>query len=499
MERMERIRGLLKKLPNRPGVYLMHDERGKIIYVGKAKNLKRRVSSYFNHKDFAIPRLRKLVATVCDITTIRTASDAEAYIVESRLIKAYQPFFNVELKMGTRYPWAVVTDEPFPRLVVTRRRDIKGRYFGPFISAGALKDVLHIIEKAFPLRSCKYDLTRTKLSRPCLDYGIGKCDAPCVGLCTAREYGERVDDVILLLSGQTADLIARLRARMEECASRLEFEAAGVARDAIRSLWRMTRSQVTGTLSDDLDEDSWTAMKALQELVGLPTVPWRIDGFDISHHAGCETYGVSVVFEQGYPNPSLYRRFKIRTVDWIDDFRSIEETVTRKYRMALRAEAPLPQLAMIDGGPQQLAFARKALAELELNLPTVALAEEEELIYTAPDAAPIRLPRNDPALRLLQRVRDEAHRFAITSHRRASTARFSRSALEDIPGIGKHTSALLLSAFGSVRRVAGLSEEELSSVKGIGPVTARRIKEALCGSPAQESEHEYDAQRTEKN
>lgn len=480
-ERMGRIKAILKTLPLRPGVYLMHDESGKVIYVGKAKKLKRRVSSYFNHKDFAIPRLRKLVSLVCDISFIRTETEAEAFIVESRLIKAIQPFFNVELKMGSRYPFIVVTSERFPRVLVTHTRPKTGRVFGPYTSAGNMRGMIDMIRRFFPLRTCSMELKKDKIIRPCLMYDVGKCLGPCGSKCTEKEYNETVDDILLLLNGQTADLVSRLRSRMEKLAKELKFEEAAKARDTIRNLWKFSRQKLSVTLTDDLDEDTWTAMTRLRDLIGLPVVPWRIDGFDISHSSGHETYGVAVVFEQGYPNQSLYRRYAIRTVEGVDDFRSMRETVLRRYRGMIENQQPLPQLIMIDGGPEQLAFAREALAEVPVSIRTVALAKRDELIFTEPDRPPLRLDWNDPALRLLQRVRDESHRFAITTHRQKRISRLSRSSLEDVPGVGKHTAAVLLSTFGSVQRVAALSPEELQKAPGIGPKQAARIAAFLAG------------------
>lgn len=487
-ERMSRIRAILKTLPLKPGVYLMHDETGKVIYVGKAKKLKRRVSSYFNHRDFAIPRLRKLVQSVHDISFIRTDTEAEAFIVESRLIKAMQPFFNVELKMGSRYPYIVVTSDRFPRVYVTHTRPSTGRVFGPYTSAGAMRSMLNMIRNYFPVRTCSMDLDRDKTIRPCIMYDIGRCPGPCGGKCTEKEYGEIVDDVLMLLNGRTADLVARLRTRMDRLAKDLRFEEAAKARDTIRDLWRFSRQKLSVTLTDELDEDTWTALTRLRDLCGLPVVPWRIDGFDISHTAGHETYGVAVVFEQGFPNQSLYRRYAMKTVQGVDDFRSMRETVLRRYRRMIEDQQPLPQLIVIDGGPEQLSFARAALKEVPIDIPSVALAKRDELVFVDPSSPPLRLDWNDPALRLLQRVRDESHRYAITTHRRGRISRLSRSALEEIKGIGKHKAALLLSTFGSVQRIAALTPEELCKVPGIGPIQARRILEGLSApSPSEKT------------
>ena len=472
----------VKKLPLRPGVYLFHDGEGAVLYVGKAKSLRKRVASYFRHEGFASPRLRKLVELVQDLSYIRTESEAEALIVESRLIKKYQPFFNVELKMGERYPFLKVTDEPFPRLEITRHRsDDGGRYVGPFTRVGDLRRLLRLVERHFPLRTCRADLSRGALrERPCVRHALGRCSGPCAGLISEAEYGERVADVLLLLQGNAADLVERLRLRMDRAASNLAFEEAARLRDTIRSLWRLSRQRLSSTLSHDLDRETWSILLRLQQLLSLPTIPWRIDGFDISHFSGKETYGVAVVFEQGLPNPSLYRRFAVKSVEGVDDFRSLEEVVTRRYRRCLEGEEPLPQLVLIDGGPQQLEFAARALAALGLDeLPIASLAKREEEVFLTGQEAPLELPLSDPALQLLQRVRDESHRFALASHRRGRDSRLRRSILEDVPGVGKKRAALLLTHFGSVQRIASLESAELTVLPGIGPEMARRIIETL--------------------
>ncbi|MEA3283400.1 MAG: excinuclease ABC subunit UvrC [Synergistota bacterium] len=480
-DRLERLKKLVRTFPNRPGVYLMHDSDGEIIYVGKAKSLKKRVSSYFRHASgYASPRFRKLVASIEDISTIRTETEAEALIVESRLIKKIMPFFNVDLKMNERYPDVHVTDDDFPRLEVTLRKG-EGLHIGPYVSAGELRRVLRLIERYFPLRTCRHDFSKVHLTRPCLRHSLGKCLAPCVGFCSKGEYGDVLDDVVLLLRGQTLEVTDRLRKRMDRRAREMRFEEAARLRDTLRALWRFSRQKVSATLSADLDEDTWQVLCDLQGTVGLPTVPWRIDGFDISHSSGHETYGVVVVFEQGLPNPSLYRRFGIREVQGIDDFRSMKETVTRRYRKCLEGEAPLPQLILIDGGPEQLCFASEALSELGLSIPVISLAKREELVFTLDSEEPIELERNDPVLRLLQRVRDESHRYAITTHRGKRQERLRRSALEDIPGIGKRRAAALLARFGSVQQIARLGESALMEVPGIGESHARNILRHLGG------------------
>lgn len=476
----EKIKTVLKNLPDRPGVYLMRDADGKVIYVGKAKSLKKRVASYFRHDSFASPRLRKLVQTIWDISVIRTETEVEALILEAKLIRKYSPFFNVDLKMSDRYPYIKITAEPYPRIVITRQKTPDGSlYFGPYVSAGDVRSLLRLIERHFPLRTCSRDIVAVQAGRairPCLRHALGRCMAPCAGYASATEYRERADDVILLLQGQSSEVVERLRSRMDRAARALSFEEAARLRDTIRAIWRITRQRITSPLREDFDGDMWLCLNGLQGKLGLPTLPWRIDGFDISHMSGRETYGVVVVFEQGVPNRSLYRKFKIRTVEGVDDFRSIEETVTRRYGRCLKENEPLPQLVLIDGGPVQLEFAKRALLALGLGvLPVVSLAKEEELIYHTIDGPPLRLGLDDPSLQLLQRIRDESHRFAIGSHRSSRSARLRRSLLEDIPGIGKHRAAQLIGRFGSVREIAERSVEDLTSVPGIGSALAEQI------------------------
>jgi len=469
----------------RPGVYLFHDENRTVIYVGKAKSLRKRVQSYFRHGGFASPRLRKLVSSIRDISFIRTETEAEALITEARLIKQYQPFFNIDLKMGERYPYVKITDEPFPRIVITRHREEGdgADYIGPFVSAGELRQMLRLVERFFPLRICGADSRGGKwAARPCVRYDLGRCLGPCAGLADPSEYRERVADIALLLRGQSASLVGRLRERMDKAAASMDFETAGRYRDTIRAIWRLSRRHVSMVFSDPLDGGTWKSLTQLQEVLSLPTLPWRIEGYDISHFAGGEAYGVCVVFEQGLPNPSLYRKYRIRTVEGIDDFRSIAEVLERRYKRVLEESGVLPQLILIDGGPGQLSFALEALKALGLaEVPVAAIAKREELLYVPGRGEPIRLPPENEALMLLQRVRDESHRFAIAASRRAGRKRMSRSSLEDVPGIGKILASRLLSRFGSVARISTLTPEEVSSVKGVSAEAAKRIIRHLGG------------------
>lgn len=467
----------VKGFPDKPGVYMMRDEKGEIIYIGKAKSLKKRVSSYFRHDHFASPRLKKLVETIRDISTMRTESEIEALLLENRLIKQYQPFFNVDLKMNERYAYIKITAEKYPRILVTRVKiDDGARYIGPYVRVQEVRGLLRLVERYLPLRSCGGEEPKAPGGRPCMKHSLGRCLAPCCHLCTENEYRDRAADVALLLQGHGSELIERLRKRMDKAANELRFEEAARIRDTVRAIWRVSRQQHTMPDIPSGEENFFEVLRGMQKAFDLPILPWRIDGFDISHSAGNYTVGVAVVFEQGYPNPSLYRKFNIKTVEGIDDFRSMRETLTRRYKRCLEGQEPLPQLILIDGGPVQLEFAIQALDELEIhNIPIISLAKEFEEVYLPNQKEPIRLDHTDPVLRLLQHVRDESHRFAITSHRIRRGKSFKRSRIEEVPGIGKAKAAMLITKFGSVRALLGVPEDELASVPGIGPALAKRI------------------------
>ena len=471
----------VKSFPDKPGVYLMHDSDKNIIYVGKAKSLRKRVSSYFRHSNFASPRLRKLVDTIRDISTIRTESEIEALILENRLIKLYQPFFNVDLKMNERYAYIKITAEKFPRIIVTRQKaDDDGIYVGPYVRVSEVRDLLRLIERYLPLRYCSSDIKNQNKERPCMRHSLGRCMGPCSGLCTENEYNDRVADVLMLLQGHGTELVERLRKRMDKAAQSMAFEEAARLRDTIRAIWRVSRQKNTIPEIPAGKENFWETLNSMQRVFNLPLLPWRIDGFDISHTGGTNTVGVVVVFEQGYPNTSLYRRFNIKTVEGIDDFRSMYETLHRRYKRCLDGQEPLPQLILIDGGPVQLEFAVSALKELGIiNIPVISLAKEFEEVYIPDRKEPVRLEYTDPVLRLLQHVRDESHRYAITSHRAARGRSYRRSVLEDVPGIGKSKAAQLITKFGSAKAILDLPEEELASAPGIGKALSKRIFDKL--------------------
>ena len=482
----EKIAAVLKTLPERPGVYLMRDAEGKIIYVGKAIKLKRRVSSYFRHEHLS-SRLNKLVSLVEDISVIRTETEAEALIVEAKLIRRYSPFFNVALKMSDKYPYIKVTDEDFPRFEITRRKSNDGAvYIGPFVDAGNIRNLMRLAERYFPLRTCRAAIRPNPNKRPCIEYNLGHSMGACAGLCTREEYLERVSDLVLLFEGKAAELVSRITERMNAAAKNLEFEKAAHFRDIIRAVGRLSQQKISSALQEDLDAETWNVLNKIQGLLGLKTLAWRIDAFDISHTHGHDTYGCCVVFEQGRPSPNLYRRFKIKSLKdgEINDFQSIYETVRRRYAHVIDNSEPAPQLALIDGGPIQLEYAERALKDLGFELPLIALAEREELIFLPGSDEPLRLERSDPVLQLFQRLRDEVHRYAITTHRRARLKRVRFSRLEEVPRLGKKMITELLIKFGSAGKIAALTPEELQTVPGIGAKTAKKILDILNGNAA---------------
>ena len=379
--------------------------------------------------------------------------------------------------MNERYAYIKITAEKHPRIIVTRvKMDDGAVYIGPYVRVSEVRALLRLVERYLPLRSCGGAEAKPQNGRPCMKYSLGRCLAPCCGLCTENEYRDRVADVALLLQGHGAELVERLRKRMDKAARELKFEEAAHLRDTIRAIWRVSRQQNTIPEIPSGKDNFWEVLNSMQKTFHLPVLPWRIDGFDISHSAGNFTVGVAVVFEQGYPNPSLYRKFNIRTVEGIDDFRSMKETLTRRYKRCLEGQEPLPQLILIDGGPVQLEFAMQALDELGIhNIPIISLAKEFEEVYMPNQKEPVRLDHTDPVLRLLQHVRDESHRFAITSHRTRRGKSFTRSKIEEVPGIGRAKAAMLITKFGSVRAIKDLPPEELAAAPGIGPALAKRI------------------------
>ncbi len=399
------IKKILKNLPDSPGVYLMKDKSGRVIYVGKAQSIKKRASSYFQKKTTTSLKDEMLVSHIHDIDYIKTISEAEALILENSLIKKHKPKYNVVLKDDKSYPLIKITTyEDFPRVFITRKRKKdSARYFGPYTNAKLLKKALVYIRRVFPFRSC---LRMPKSA--CLFYSLNLCPAPCIGVVNKSSYLKNIRYVTKLLDGRRNLLFEELTRKMEGFSKRLMFEEAGKIRDQIVSL----STTVAKRKSDVPDE-----LRELKRVLKLKTTPNRIEAFDISNISGKMAVGSMVSFLMGRPNKSGYRRFKVRTVNRIDDFSMIKEIVARRYRRVVLEKLTQPDLILIDGGRAHLNVALQALRELNLDIPSIAIAKHPDRIYAPKKRSPIGLSQDSMALYLIQRVRDEAHRFAITYHK----------------------------------------------------------------------------------
>jgi excinuclease ABC subunit C len=580
-------------------VYLWRGADGEVLYVGKAKRLRSRVRSYFAGDFPDSPRNRLLQRLITDVETIVVPSEPGSLILENNLIKEYRPRFNVRLKDDKSYPSIAITlADPFPRVLVTRKRDIPGaRYFGPYTDVGQLRRTLGIIRRLYTVRSCQDKLPEDRRERPCLDYYIGRCRAPCMGWHDMPEYQRMVEDVVDFLEGRTQDVRARVREAMLQASEREDYERAREMRDALRWLDRLDEPdavEVMGTGDADVvgyardgddavgvlirvrrgrvvgrehrflegveeEEDSavlsaflvryyvpaegrvrrlvipfapeeWDTLRellpgtdgfvpqrgtaqrwleladqnarhlleslriesfetderaedpvyALGRDLGLNVVPRSFICVDISHNQGRDTVGSLVWFEGGRPRKSEYRKFKIKGLGQQDDFAAIQEVLTR-YLTRRRDEAlPLPDLVVIDGGKGQLSAALEAAAQLGVpDLPMVSLAKREEEVFLPGKSESLRLSRRSPSLRLLQRARNEAHRFGLAYNRKRRTQRTITSELLSIPGVGPTKRRRLLERFGSLAGVRSASPAELASVPGFSPRLAERILEYL--------------------
>ena len=587
----------LKLLPDSPGVYIMKDARGKIIYVGKAIVLKNRVRQYFQSSRNQAPKVRAMVSHVADFETIMTANEVESLILEANLIKKHRPRYNIRLKDDKSYPYVKVTvQEEYPRVFITRRvlRD-GARYFGPYTNVTALRDSLKLLKRLFPLRTC-----RTMPDRPCLEYHIKRCLAPCVGEVTAEDYRAMIRAVLLFLEGRTDDVERELEHRMNLAAEAYHFETAARLRDQLAAVRKAAERQniVTGAGDQDAigmahsaagvcvqiffirggkmigrehfllrgseeesdadilrafleqyynqatfvprevllphaidaagqeiierwlaekkgggkivlltpqrgtkhdlvmmatgnaekfladeetrrslaDEQTLGAVEELGRYLGLKKPPHRMECFDISHNQGQETVASMVVFEGGMPKKSDYRRFKIKSAEGKpDDFLSMREVTTRRY-VGL-PEDELPDLIIIDGGKGQLSSALEIIRNEagHKNVPVVGLAKQFELVFTEGNVEPVELPRRSQSLYLIQRIRDEAHRFAITFHRKLRGKRNLVSVLDHIVGVGPKRRQALWAHFGTLDKIKAASVDELASVPGMNRPSAEAI------------------------
>ena len=592
-------------LPESPGVYLWRDAGGKVLYVGKAKRLRSRVRNYVASDHVESVKTMHLMRQVQALETIVVPSEAHALILEANLIKEYKPRFNIALRDDKSYPYIKVTvQEPFPRVWVTRRLQNDGaRYFGPYTDVGAMRRALDVVKRLFTVRSCNFDMPAQMPERPCLDYHIGRCKAPCILAQTQAEYAVMIDELLDFLAGKPEEVVRKVRERMALAAESLDFERAAQLRDVLTHLEKMEEPtivleveggdrdvigyardgpdavialmriragkllardhQFMENVVDETDADVLETYLAgpyrmlderaqelllpidvadrsiveeslertkihvpqrgprrelvelaqqnarhlleearltgdepteeragdpvyeLQRQLGLQKVPRAFVCFDISHAQGTDTVASCVWFQNGRPYRAEYRKFKVKSVEGIDDFASMREVVSRYFQRRLDEDRPLPDLVLIDGGKGQLNAAADALAPLGLAaLPLASLAKREEEVFLLGKSEPLRLPRRSPALRMLQQARDEAHRFAITFQRKRRSARTITSELLRIPGIGDNKRRALLTAFGSVQAIRESSLEQIAAVPGFSLKSAQKIQEALRASDA---------------
>ncbi len=590
----------LKMLPTRPGVYKFLNADGKVLYVGKAQNLRSRVRQYFHPSRKTDPRINAMIEKIASIDITVTDTEVEALILESNLIKELKPRYNVVLKDDKSYPYIVITDEPFPRVFVTRRKQTgNAQYFGPYTDVRTMRSALKTVRSVFMIRSCNYDLTEETISKRkyklCLDYHIKKCGGPCEGLVTSEEYTTMIKQVANVLRGKTKPVREYLQKLMERMAEELRYEEAAIYRDKIQQLnvyeekqkvvdskqrdrdifaivvededaccvlFKARDGKIVGSrhfyisntqqyaisivleqflqqyyleaedypdyllVDSDIESkrvlEEWLAeksghkvmvvfpqeeedkniitlaqknalyylheyklqkskwsefvppsVKMLQSDLQLPHLPRRIECFDVSTLQGSDTVASMVVFVDGKSKKSEYRKFSIQTIEGQDDFASMREVIERRYKNC--SDENKPQLIVVDGGKGQLNAAYSVLKALGIEIPIIGLAKRLEEIFIPHQSEPILLSKTSASLKLLQRIRDEAHRFAIQYHRVKRSKRLLRSELDLIKGIGTKRAQLLLEVFGSVQGVRFASQEQLAEV--VGEALAAKIKE----------------------
>ena len=588
----------LRLLPDCPGVYIMLDREGTVIYVGKARVLKNRVRQYF-HTSEKPPKVRSMVENIADFSYIVAPTEADALALENTLIKKYKPKYNVLLKDDKTYPYIKIhTREEFPRISITRRVKKDGRYFGPFMGGVSCKDVVDICAKIYNIRTCSV-FVGEKEKKPCLNYHLHRCLAPCAHLCTKEEYARQVDKAISFLSGNYEEAEGVLREKMTRFAEEEQFELALDLRDKISMLSKLKLRRIT-SMPRDVDADVWAyetnglyavasvcvtrkgimqgsrnypletgagergeefmsfltqyyashelphevildeemddelfrafaarktgrgvtitrpkggvrrelldmakknsreylekavsaiehkndmtknACARLQDLLGLKRYPKRMECYDISNISGVDKVASMVVFSDGEAEKSSYRRFRIRTVEGANDFASLQEVLSRRLQKLGTEEEerfPRPQLIVIDGGKGQLSAVQEIFDGLGItDIDLASLAKREETVFSAAYPDGVRLDRRDYALKTLQRIRDEAHRFAVTYFRNLHSRRNLSSVLEEIDGVGKSKREALMRRFGTIDKIMGADEEELSRTEGIGPVLAAKIR-----------------------
>ena len=487
----DKIQKRLQGLPDKPGVYIMRDRRGKIIYVGKAASLRDRVRSYFRQSTLrsADPKTRSLVNTVEDFETLVCRTEAEATLTEGRLIKDYRPRFNVLLKDDKRFLLLRVNRrEELPRFDAVRLHKEDGAdYFGPYVSSAAAWAALEFVERRFGLRPCRVQIPGEAEHKHCLKDIIRFCSAPCIGKVTPEQYRTKVDEACAFLRGEKPEILKEIEGAMAKEAAAHKFEKAAALRDSLLLLRRAIRERALGTRTLAMKvEDAAVGVTELQKALGLPQPPRVIEAYDVSNIAGTLAVGSLVCAVDGMPQKQRYRRFRIRTVEGSDDPAMMAEMIRRRYARLIVEKGERPNLVLVDGGLTQLRAARRELDGLGLrDLPVAGLAKKFEEIYFEGEATRlaaepiIRLSENSHGLHVLQRIRDEAHRFALDYHRALRRRKIMESQLDDIDGVGTRRKEDLLKQFGSIARLRRATVEQIAAAPGVGPELAEKIHHLL--------------------
>jgi len=503
----EAIRKKLGTVPHKPGVYLHKDRFGTVIYVGKALDLRKRVSQYF-HPSRRLGwdlKFNALVEAICDFDVHVVKSEPEALMLESKLVKEFKPRFNISLRDDKRFLMLKVNlNDPIPNFTFTRfKKDDGARYFGPFVNSVGLRNTVALARKQFNLRGCRVFTPGAADYKHCLYAHLKYCTAPCVGNVTREQYLEQVKAACNFLEGQCREMQGQLEAEMKNAAAAHEFEKAADLRDLIRDLqdtWKKTEKFARVPYNLPLSINPQNDLVELAKVLDLPAPPLRIEGFDISNISGTFAVASLVSFKNGRPDRANYRRFKIKTVVGQDDFASIAEVVRRRYSRLLRESkiegsesrlqaarvnaelqtSNLPDLILIDGGKGQLNVACAELKKLGLEkIPVIGLAKEFEEIYFPGKSEPLRLGLDHPAVKLLQRLRDECHRVANSYNAQLRLKKISESVLDEFPGIGERRKQALLKKFGSVQRLRTATLEQIAAVPGFGGKAAVELKKFL--------------------
>jgi excinuclease ABC subunit C len=476
------LKSKVRDLPNKPGVYLMRDKLGRVIYVGKARSLRKRVSQYF-HPSRAMrwdPKTRALIESIADFETFVVKSEMEALLLEGKLIKEYKPRYNAMFKDDKRFLMVKISlNEEYPRFKFARlKKDDGARYFGPFAHAGSVRLAMQWVRRKYGVLVQGTGAPKAKD----LKYSTYLVPVPLADI-PHEEYLRRVDLACDFFEGKSKEAIEDLENEMRAAARVMKFETAAGLRDVINSLREIGRVARERKFSRDFAPkiEPQQEMQELQQVLGLPVVPSHVEGFDISNISGTLSVASTVCFRDGKPHKEHYRHYQIKTVEGSDDFASMAEVVGRRYTR-LRAEGgTLPDLVMVDGGKGQLMAALRALWKLEVrDLPVIGLAKQMEEIHVADQTLPIRLPRNSPALHLIQRLRDEAHRFANSYHQKLRKRRVQESVLDEFSGLGAKRKLALLQHFGSIQRLRDATADDIAKVTGIGPKMAAALKDFLA-------------------